>query len=141
MTKLQTTPSPKAATLRAVLDTISLRSVFGLDLQGRLDRMRLIEAARDHLGPEADPALVRELLARRTETILALATFPSTDMDAFAAKAEVIGPEVIFPDVPQEEFLLLSLATWGALLSDAKDVGAVVGVASSTPGSSEPAAH
>ena len=123
------------------MDAISLRSVFGFDLSGRIDRLQLIETAREHIGPDTDPALIRELLARRTETILALATFPSKDMDSFGNKAEAIGPEVTFPDISKAEYILLSLATWSALIADARDVGAVVSVASSTPGSPAPATH
>jgi hypothetical protein len=133
MTNPQTSPSPQPATLRAVLDAISLRSVFGLDRLDRLDRMRLIEATREHLCPETDPELARELLARRTETLLALVTCPSESADAYAERAEIIGCEITFPGVPRAEYILLSVATWAALISDGRDVGVIVSMAPTAP--------
>jgi hypothetical protein len=142
MTNAKTTPPTKQPSpIRSVLDAISLRSVFSLDLAARMDRMRLIEAVRAGIDPETDPALIRDLLARRTETILALATHPSTDIDVYTAKAEVLGKELIFPEVSRGEYLLLSIAAWSALIMDGKDVGAVVQVSPTTPGSSKPAKH
>ena len=120
------TPSP----LQSVLDAISLRSVFGLTLEERMDRLRLIEAARAQAGPETDPLLSRELDARRTETILALVTHPSPDIDAFVAKSAVIGSEITFPGAPEGEYVLLSVAAWSALITDGKDAGAVLAMVS-----------
>ncbi len=128
------TPSP----LQSVLDAISLRSVFGLTLEERMDRLRLIEAARAQTGPEADPLLSQELLARRTETILALVTHPSPNIDAFVAKSDLIGSEITFPGTPQGEYVLLSVAVWSALITDGKDVGAVLAMVSGPTDTADP---
>jgi hypothetical protein len=126
MPKPGPSPSCSPTTLRTVLQSVSLRSVFSLNLDERLDRFRLIEAARSAADSEADPELFSELMARRTETVLALVTKPSPSLDQFEEKAALIGPEVTFPGLPKAEFLLLTLACWAPIVADGRSIGAMV---------------
>lgn len=116
-------PTKPETTLQAVLDAVSLRSAFNLSLIDRIDRYRLVETTRLSLGKDADPTLVRELLGRRTEALLALAIHASRDVADFLVKTQTLGRQFALPDTPAIEREILIGATWTALICDGRALG------------------
>lgn len=116
-------PANPDTTLKAVLDAVSLRSAFALSLVDRIDRYRLIEATRLSLNTDADPTLVRELLGRRTEALLALAIYASRNVAEFLGKTQTLGRQFALPDAPAIEREILIAVTWTALICDGRALG------------------
>ena len=118
-------PPSQPTALRTVLDTVGTRSAFGLNSSDRYDRFRLIEAARKVQMNKDETELYNELIARRTETILAIVTLPSPDFASFEAKMKILGLSINFPETSESQFTLLSAACSAALIMDGNSVGAL----------------
>lgn len=132
------TPPSQSTPLRTVLDAVGARSAFGLNSSEQYDRFRLIEAARKAQTSKAEAELYNELIARKTETILAIVTRPSPDFASFEAKIKILGLGITFPETSESQFTLLSAACSAALMIDGNSVGALIDIRRSPPGNLSP---
>lgn len=132
------TPTSQPTPLRTVLDAVGTRSAFGLNSSEQYDRFRLIEAVRKAQTSKAETELYNELIARRTETILAIVTLPSPDFASFEAKIKILGLGITFPETSESQFTLLSAACSAALMIDGNSVGALIDIRRSPPGNPSP---
>ncbi|MCA0401988.1 MAG: hypothetical protein LCH38_14365 [Proteobacteria bacterium] len=111
------------ATLQAVIDAASQRSAFTLPLRDRIDRLQLIETTLATRRDDADAKLVQELHSRRTETLLALASYAASDEGEFQAKAAAIGGDFDLPDgkITDQHLVIIMIVT--ALTADGRRHG------------------
>lgn len=113
-------------TLQAVIDAASQRSAFTLPLRDRIDRLQLIETTLATRRDDADAKLVQELHSRRTETLLALASYAASDEGEFQAKATAIGGDFDLPDgkITDQHLVIIMIVT--ALTADGRRHGVQV---------------
>ena len=117
-------------TLQAVLDAVSSRSAFTMTLRDRIDRYHLLEATRAALREGADAQLVQELHGRRTETLLALASYATTDEREYQIKTTAVGGDFDLPDGKFTDQHLLIMMVLTALTADGRRHGISVEVKS-----------
>jgi hypothetical protein len=123
----------------ALLKACGERPAYLLTFQERFERTKKLEAALDgQFGMALD--IEDELKARWMESIVALASCPSPDDEAFALKVSVFEriSAIKYPIQPAELFLLGLVAL---LVSDAKALGVPVSVKTWSGPSEPPKSH
>lgn len=119
-------------TLQAVLDAVSIRSAFTMTLRDRIDRYHLLEATLGTLRDDADAQLVQELFGRRDETLLALASYATSDEREYQIKTTAIGQGFDLPDgkITGQHLVIMMILT--ALTADGRRHGISVAVTRAT---------
>ncbi|WP_284179055.1 hypothetical protein [Rhabdaerophilum sp. SD176] len=123
--------------LQAVLDAVSIRSAFAMALPDRIDRLQLIETTLATWRDDADAKLVQELHSRRTETLLALASYATSDEGEFQIKAAAIGGDFDLPDgkITDQHLVIIMILT--ALSADGRQHGIELQVSRKTSAKDE----